>query len=272
MRTQHDQAIGLANLITLEGRWEAHARRHTCLLCWNDGQSPVYQIADNGTCCLVKTRTRRILVTCAHVWNGFEKFRKATKEAQLWISLVADDQMSSPSFPRALSKPQCLAKDDRLDLAIITFDEIASLDARRFCYLRPSSKPVVRKRDVVHFLGYPGDSIREGRPRMILNYCYSSRTVHDVGHTQFVLHERVGAMHHTDRDGEPTAAIRACGESGAPVFKVRPDFELELAGIVSMLCSSGLGSGVAEPYKMSDGDVYITHTCFIQDDGLLASP
>jgi len=130
----------------------------------------------------------------------------------------------------------------------------------------------VRKHNIVHFLGYPGDSIREGRPDMILSYCFSSRTVHDVGRTQFVLHEKPGGMHHTDRHGCKTSAIRACGESGAPVFKVGRDFDLELAGIVSRLCSSGLASGEATPYEMSDGDVFITHAYFIQEDGSLASP
>ncbi len=272
MNVHDNEAIGLANLITLEGRWEAHARRHTCLLCWNEGQSPVHQIANNGTSCLVRTRTHRILVTCDHVWRGFEDYRKANNGAQLWISLGADDLPSSPSFPLQLSNPRCLAKDEGLDLATITFDEIDSLDARRFCYLRPSSRPNVRKHNIVHFLGYPGDSIREGRPDMILSYCFSSRTVHDVGRTQFVLHEKPGGMHHTDRHGCKTSAIRACGESGAPVFKVGRDFDLELAGIVSRLCSSGLASGEATPYEMSDGDVFITHAYFIQEDGSLASP
>ncbi len=107
---------------------------------------------------------------------------------------------------------------------------------------------------------------------MILNYCYSSRIVHDVGHTRFVLHDDAGAVHHENKYGKPTSPIRACGESGAPVLKVRKDFELELAGIVSMLCSSGLGSGEFKQYEMSDGDVFITHTCFIQDDGSIADP
>ncbi len=272
MRLQHDEVIGLTNQITFEGRWEAHARRHTCLICWNDGQSPVHQIEDNGTCCLVRTRQRRLLVTCAHAWDGFDKFRKSQNGAQLWISLVDDDRASSPARPRSLPNPQLIAKHDSLDLATITFDDIDSLDARRFCYLKPSTTPTLQKRDAVHFLGYPSDSIRDGRPRMILNYCYTSRTVHEVGQTQFVLHDVAGAVHHENKHGEPTSAIRACGESGAPVFKVRKDFELELAGIVSMLCSSGLGSGEATPYETSDGDVFITHTCFIQDDGSIADP
>ena len=141
MKIQHNEVIGLANLITLEGRWEAHARKHTCLLCWNVGQSPVHQIEDNGTCCLVRTRLRRFLVTCAHVWSGFEEFRNTQNRAQLWISLVDDDQPSAPSRPRLLPNPQLIAKHDGLDLATIIFDKIDSFDARRFCYLRPSSRP-----------------------------------------------------------------------------------------------------------------------------------
>src|ERR1700677_1878197 len=117
MKFQNTDSAGLANLISLEGRWESLARRHTCLLCWNVGQSPVNRIENNGTSCLVRTRTRRILVTCAHVWDGFDDFRRAHTGAQLWISLGADDLPLAPSFPLALSNPQLIAKDDSLDLA-----------------------------------------------------------------------------------------------------------------------------------------------------------
>lgn len=272
MKTLSDDSVGLASLIALEGHWETLVRRHTSLICWNFGQSPTDQIVNNGTCCLVRTRTRRVLVTCAHVWSGFEDFRQAHPDAQLWISLTANDSPHSPSFPLLLSNPRLIDKNDSLDLATVTFDSIDSLEAQRFFYFRLNSEPAARAGDIVHFIGYAGDAIREGNPRLILNYCYSSQTVHDVGRTQFILHSEIGTIHHEDKNGKPTSAFRAGGLSGAPVFKVRDNLELDLAGVVSKLCSSGLGGGRMEQYEMSDGDVFITHACFIQDDGSVASP
>src|SRR6185436_3700763 len=92
MRIQSNEIIGLANLITLEGGWEATARKHTCLLGWNCGELPVDYLADNGSCCLLQTARIRFLVTCAHVWVGFETFRDKHTNARLWLSLLADDR------------------------------------------------------------------------------------------------------------------------------------------------------------------------------------
>ena len=262
----------LATLIALEGRRESLARRHTCLICWNTGESPVNRIEDNGTCCLVRTWTRRFLLTCSHVWNGFENFRSAHAGAQLWISSIADDLPLAPSFPLQVANPRLIAKEDGLDLATIDFDGINSIEAMRFFHFKPNPKPTARKGDIVHFLGYAGDAVREGKLNFVLNYCYSSQTIHDVGRIQFILHSEPGTMHHEDKNGTTIPPFRAGGESGAPVFKVRENLELELAGIVSKLCSSGLGSGESTPYEMSDGDVFITHACFVQDDGSLTAP
>lgn len=263
---QPDETFRLANLIVLESRWEETTRRHTSLLCWNIGASPVHHVANNGTCCLVNTKKQRLLVTCAHVWDGFECYRSTHNGTRMWISLVADDSLNAPSFPALLSNPKLLAKDDSLDLATITFDEIDSLDGRRFYNLMLRRPSQVRKGDIVHFLGYPGDAIREGNQNLVLYYFYSSQTIHDVGQTRFVLHSEKGEIHHEDKLGKATVAVRAGGVSGAPVFKVRPDFGLELVGIVSRLCSSGL-SGGEQLYEMSDGDVFVTYVHFIQDDG-----
>jgi len=269
---RHKDSVDLATRIVLEGRWESFARRHTCLLCWNVGQSPVNRIENNGTCCLVRTRTRRILITCAHVWNAFEDFQNTHAGAQLWISLGVDDLSLGPSFPLALRNPKVIAKDDSLDLATVTFDGIDSLEAQRFYYFKPRPEPTARKGDIIHYIGYAGDAVREGNPSLTLNYCYSSHTIHDSSRTRFILHSKPGTIHHKDQNGNPMMAFRAGGESGAPVFKVQTNFELELAGIVSQLCSSGLEGGKSTTYEMSDGDVLITHACFIKDDGSIPVP
>ena len=272
MIRSRDEARGLADMIALEGAWEANAWKHTCLLCWNSGESPLHKIENNGTCCLIRTRTLRFLAICAHVWNGYESFSETRGGAHLWLSLTAGDLCSAPSIAFQLSNPRLIAKDEGLDLATITFDAIDSLEAWRFHYLRPASTPTVRKGDIIHFLGFPGDTVRSGNPERRLSYCFTSRMVHDLGRTQFMLHDQPGTVHHIDRHGQAASAFRAGGESGAPAFKVGRDAQLHLAGIVSKLCSSGLTSGGAAPHETSDGDVYITYASFIQADGSVVSP
>lgn len=272
MREPIEQAEEIANRIVLEGRWETTARKHTCLFGWNAGQPLPVPLANNGTCCLIQTRVRRFAVTCEHVWRGYEEFMGSETEGQSWISLVKGDHFSAPSAALKLSNPRALAVDERLDLAVLTFDEIDSLEPWRFWPLRYTSDSIVKKGDTVHFLGFPGEAIRDGAANQILNYCFSSETVHDVGHTKFLLHSAPGTLHHKDQDGEDRPAFRIGGASGAPVFKVCHNFELALAGIVSDLGSSGLSESAGEPYQMSDGDIYVRHACFIQEDGLITVP
>lgn len=261
-----ESAEAIANRIALEGRWEAIARKHTCLLGWNAGHLLPEPLADNGTCCLIQTHAGRFVVTCEHVWRGYEAFRNAEAEPQLWMSLVKYDQGSAPSAALPLSNPQAIAADKSLDLAVFTFDGIDALEPWRFWQFHLSRASRANKGDLVHFLGFPGEAIRAGATDRILNYCFSSRVIHDVGYNKFVLHSAPGTMHHKNRQGEDCAAFRICGASGAPVFKVEYDFSLSLAGVISDLSSSGCRSAT-QPYEMSDGDIYVSHACFVREDG-----
>lgn len=270
MQNSNDQAAEIANRIFLEGRWEEAARKHTCLLGWNAGQLLPEPLADNGTCCLIQTRVRRFAVTCEHVWAGYETFRNTKAESRLWISLVGDLCSLAPSAALPLSNPKALSVDKSLDLAVFTFDEIDSLESWRFWPFRYTSPSKVNKGDIVHFLGFPGEAVRAGSPNRILNYCFASQSVHDVSYNKFVLHSAPGTMHHVNRDGQDGAAFRIGGASGAPVFKVCRNFDLELAGVVTDLSSCGLRGSASQQYEMSDGDVFATLACAIQEDGSLA--
>lgn len=270
MREPTVQTEAIANRIVSEGRGEETARRHTCLLGWNAGQSRPESLVDNGTCCLIQTRVRRLAVTCEHVWRGYEVFRNAEAKPTLWMSLVRDGHGLSPSYALPLSNPTSIAVDKSLDLAVFSFDEIDALEPWRFWKFRFKTESKVNKGDIVHFLGFPGEAVREGASERVLNYCFSSQVIHDVGYSKFVLHSPPGTMHHKNQKNEVRAAFRICGASGAPVFKVGQHFNLSLAGVVSDLSSSGCGSAT-QPYEMSDGDIYVTHSCFIQEDGSIVT-
>ena len=256
-----------ASLIALEEHWEATARKHTCLLGWNAGKSIPDPLTDNGTCCLVQACSARFAVTCEHVWQGYEIFKSANPGSRLWISLVKNDQCFTPSYAQMLSNPRAIAVNKSLDLAVFTFDQITALEPWRFHQYQSPSREKAKKGDIVHFLGFPGEAVRAGAGERNLNYCFSSDVIHDASHSRFMLHSAPGTIHHENQVGESCAAFRICGASGAPVFKVCQNFELALAGVVSALSSSGLGDAATARYEMSDGDIYVTHACFIQEDG-----
>jgi hypothetical protein len=254
-----------ADMSALETSWETIARMHTCLLGWNFGQVVPAPLENNGTCCLIQTNAGRFVVTCEHVWKQYDIFRNDRAGAQLWIGLVRSNQEFAPSDGLILSNPKAISVNENLDLAVFTFDEINHLESWRFWQIQADTISKTKKADIVHFLGFPGAGIREGTPTRILNYCFSSQTIHDVSYNRFVLHSAPGEIHHMDKNGENTGAFRICGASGAPVFKVEPDFHLSLAGIIFNLSSSGLRG--EKDYQMSDGDIYVTHAHFIQENG-----
>lgn len=269
-----------AKLLRLEAYWELTARKHTCLLGWNSGLTPPAPFVDNGSCCLVQTPVKRFVVTCEHVWAGYEAFHNSSARSQLWMSLIQDGQTSAPSAARSLTKPRAIAVEKSLDLAVFTFDGINDLESWRFWQLALNGDSQANKGDAVHFLGFPGDLVRAGATDRKLGCCYLSEIVAEVSFGKFRLHAPAGTRHHKNQRGEDGVAFRIGGASGAPVFKVKQDMSLALAGIVSQLSSPGFilgspssgGSGSEpETHEMSDGDVLVTHACFIQEDGFIVS-
>jgi hypothetical protein len=209
------------------------------------------------------------LVTCEHVWRGYEGFRADNRDSRLWISLVRDEQFCSPSYALVLSNPRAIATDSSLDLAVVSFDEIDQFEPWRFFRFRPPTSTKTQKGEIVHFLGFPGEAVRSGAAKRVLNYSFFSQVIHDVSHTRFLLHSAPGTSHHENQNCEDIGAFKIGGASGAPVFKVNHRFELALAGVVSDLSSSGLETGAPQSYELSDGDIYVTHASFIQEDGTI---
>src|SRR5436190_12880190 len=121
MKNSYDPRA-MALEIATEGAIEAVLRRHTALICWNDrGQLPVYEIADNGTCCFLESEGLRLIATCEHVWSGFRTYCAGHESPRLWLSLIESDEPLAPSFPLQVENPREIAVDDKLDLATFTF-------------------------------------------------------------------------------------------------------------------------------------------------------
>lgn len=251
----------------LEGVVETIALKHSCLLGWNEGNPTPEPLADNGTCCLVRTPYRRFAITCDHVWSGWQKFRGNRPQSRLWVNLIHNPSFSEPSAAVELKSPREVATDKTLDLAVFTFDGIDDLEAWRFAPFQFVKETKAKQGDIVHFVGFPGETVRSGAGRRSLNYVMASHVVHDSSHNRFVLHSAKESLHHKGPDGREQGPFRICGASGAPVFKVGSDYKASLVGIVSDLSSSGLCGAAGGQYEMSDGDVWVSHTAFVSADG-----
>jgi hypothetical protein len=265
------EARFLTEWIMIHCRGEAFARRHASVFGWNQGESSSKHFEDNGTCCLVQTRTKRFLTTCAHVFKGFEDFRAARPKARLWLSLIAGEPLHSPAVALEVSNLRLIDIDERLDLATVSFDKIDSLEDWRFC--RVQSGPISRvcEGDKVQILGFPGDGLRAGISDNTLNHYFELATVHSVGRQKFLLHSPRDSQHHRNMENKECSPVRIGGLSGAPVFKVDIVSIPILVGIVTDLCSNGLGDSPTRQYEMSDGDIYAVHANFIQKDGLIST-
>lgn len=274
-----DDPRAVAFQIAVERTIEPLLRRHTALICWNGGDvSPVNEIADNGTCCLVEAESARLVVTCSHVWKGFEQYGKK-QQAELSISLVANDEPLARSFAFPVKNLRLVSEDARLDLATFSFDGIDLLESWRFYRLRPGNHSKVCEGDCVFFLGFTGDGVRKASMDRRLRYTVVANQVTDVGHNRFLLHNKPGTGHLVGRQGDELPPERWPGISGSPVFRVKTLIQPDpvLVGFVSQLSSCGLSNSSLDPvgrnseggHEMSNGDIYVTHSDFIGSDGII---
>jgi len=270
----------LALEIDFEGRIEAVLRRHTSLICWNKpGMSPVADRGDNGTCCFVQTEKLRCVATCAHVWDGFSQDAINKGAGILWLSLINSEESSAPIWAYEVPRPILISKDTNLDLATFTFEGINALEPWRFYRIRHTARERASNGEFVFFLGCIGDGVRKASATWKLDFTRFNLPVADVGHFQFLLHDRPGERNWIDGSGKETQPQRIPGVSGAAVFRLGNlgpgPLHLPLVGFVSRLSSPGLTNSPSEPvgvnsdqrYEMSDGDIYVTHSRFIHPDG-----
>ena len=269
MNNFNNDCIATSKRIVFEGELEAALRRHTGLVCWTVGESsPALGVKDSGTFCFIQTQQKRFLLTCSHIWKGFEK--EKANGVCLWVSLILNENLGSPTFPFLVKNPILIEEDTRLDLATITFDGIDSLESWRFCYLIKPSKQRLVKGSPACFIAYTGEGLREGESQRVLNYSLFTLTVYEIGHTKFLLHDGSGSSHLVDKNGNEIAPIKMGGASGAPIFSFDSNLKFWLAGVVCEISSPGLQScETSGNYEMSNGDIYAAYADFVQTDGTI---
>ncbi|MFA5337432.1 MAG: hypothetical protein WC330_03765 [Candidatus Omnitrophota bacterium] len=119
------------------------------------------QIKNNGTVSFINTGHRRLLVTAYHVWDAYLTKKEQNRE----LILAMGSGNASPTI--LLEGVRLIDGDsDRLDIAVLTFENIDLVPEGQKKFFQINSFPLVspKNNDVVAFIGYPGQGRHPNQP------------------------------------------------------------------------------------------------------------
>jgi len=171
----------------------------------------------NGSFGLVDTGSRKLLVTCFHVWDEFQKARHENPRIKMCLMLD-----KGPALVFAPGKP--VGEDPEIDLATFEMDPVCVASANREFYpLKENPPRKVSEGDVLLFIGFPGNLRRVtkeglgfGRVPFGVKVCSVDR---------WHIHSEISKLKmKPDEFG---------GISGCPAFVVRPRKPIQMVGFVT---------------------------------------
>jgi hypothetical protein len=187
--------------------YEDMVRRMNVPFFWSDADG---LILANGTLCLIDTGTRKIGVTCDHVYDEYLKAR------------LKDDHVET-QFGGTTVYPETrlIARDHVLDLATFDVPEVLVYASEESFYHTPPKWPPnpVSMEDVVLYGGYPQSEriVRHGNVNS--GFQYFATRVNSVDPEKIALEPSVQDVYWPGHDGEPIND-RFGGHSGGPVYRV----------------------------------------------------
>lgn len=204
----------------------------------------------NGGFGLVDTGKKKLLVTCHHVWEGFQEERRKDSSARMFVGL--DRQP-----PVVFDQSEPIDHDKSLD--IVTFDMtpmLAFCDGRKFYPLNRNPAPLPAKGSQLVVVGNQG-IFRSGTKNGL---CFGATTyslqVADFSGFRVVADlskaETKYAMQPM-RASQPETSPHG-GISGSPCFLVRQDSQAHLVGFVTANCL---------------GTLLVTHVRCLNPDGTI---
>jgi hypothetical protein len=188
-------------------------------------ETPLNNITANGSFGLVDTGSKKLLVTCYHVWDEFQEAHLENPDLVMCLCL---DKGNPVVF--APDKP--IGKDRELDL--VTFDMeplLAACSKRKFYPLNQNPAPRVAKGDALFFIGFPGNL------RIIVNDALG------VGRAPYAVMccSVDGLRFHSDISRVLTQTDQLGGISGCPCFLVRKGKPIQLVGFATSTWTKYLG-------------------------------
>lgn len=178
-------------------------------------------ITANGSFGLVDTGEMKLLVTCSHVWDKFEKSRRENPDLRIFVC-------PDPESVVALDPIQPIDQDGELDIASFDMEPLLEqCHKSRFVRFNCACVPQVKEGDPLAFIGYPGRveactsiGVRFRRTPYVT---FAS----DVSDTRVV--SDISRMKRLKRRSEDEGPENEYGGiSGSPCFLVRRDLQVEL--------------------------------------------
>jgi hypothetical protein len=212
-------------------------------------------VDNNGTCGLVDTGQRKVLLTAQHVLKQFRAMKRDHPEAVLAVNL-------GPGMTVAIGAPEVLAEDDALDLAVLASPSGAPQGpGKRYFPIKSWPIPSARRGEAVTIVGFPGRRRRTTESFGVFEPFGVGMTVSAVHDRSIILADETGTIR-TQILGQPVDEnIALGGFSGSPAFVLRGD-GLHLIGILRA-GSEEIGPGAA------GGMVFLAPTTYLLPDGSL---
>lgn len=183
--------------------------------------SALGNVTANGSFGLVDTGQKKLLVTCHHVWDEFEKSREHDSGLRMFVCLDRNPPVCLDSAPVGL--------DRSLDIATFDIEPLlGACEGRKFFPLREVRACPLNPADRLFFFGYPGylrsvsgEGIQFGRFSYAVSVSGVSglRFIADVSHAKRIYAPQFEGIETTNPHG---------GISGSPCFLVRDDRTVQL--------------------------------------------
>jgi len=211
-------------------------------------------IPANGTVALIDTGSRKLLVTCAHVWFDFLKFRATNNDA---ILLVKFRYGRGPFM--GIQDAALVDCDEQLDLAVFATDLPEDILGYK-TFFKINSFPIAdpKPRQPISCVGFPGETRRVSETKMAFGYAVFRLTVSDVS-TRMILLANNDLRVLRDNEGRLCSPIDVGGMSGAPAYTRTPSGGFNLSGFV-------------RAGNTSNSDIRLSKASFIRQDGSLLRP
>jgi hypothetical protein len=220
----------------------------------------------NGTFALIDTGQKRILVTCCHVWDEYQRQHDAERETILAMAMGEGDSCFAFKNP----EEHLIIADRDLDLAVFEFAPQGDGIRRDKSWFKITDWPISKatRGEYVVTLGFPGA------------WRFTSGTECKFACAAIPL----AVTDTTDRtiaafsDGENRQVLddmkdSLAGISGSPAYQLARNGKLRLIGFARVGPSES--SAPDRKYRASPGSplpaVFFTHASFLQPDGKLAA-
>ena len=186
-----------------------------------------YNVITNGGFGLVDTGKKKLLVTCHHVWKGFQEERHKDSNVRMCVCL-------DRKTPVVFDEYEPIDQDANLDIA--TFDispVLAACDGRMFYPLNRNPASRVVKGDKLVLLGDQGifrSATDEGLEFGATTYAIEVSSVDGLRFHSNI--SKAETRHARSPVGIPKSSPHG-GISGSPCFLVRQDSPSKLVGFVT---------------------------------------